>query len=40
MTDDIPQTPFALISGTAGWGIKFPDDLKEPGVRVLERGLR
>ena len=39
MSDDIPQTPFALISGTAGWGLKFPDDLKEPGVRVLERGL-
>ena len=39
MSDDIPQTPFALISGTAGWGLKFPDDLNEPGVRVLEREL-
>src|SRR5450756_180500 len=36
---EIPQTPFALISGSAGWGLRFPDDLQEPGVRVLERGL-
>jgi 5'-methylthioadenosine phosphorylase len=35
----IPQTPFALISGSAGWGIRFPDDLHEPGIQVLERGL-
>lgn len=39
MTNEIPQTPLALISGTAGWGIRFPDDLEEPGVRVLDRGL-
>lgn len=39
VSEQIPQTPFALISGTAGWGIRFPDDLNEPGVRVLERGL-
>lgn len=39
MDQNIPQTPFALISGTAGWGVKFPDDLEEPGMRVLERGL-
>ena len=39
MQSNIPQTPFALISGSAGWGLKFPEDLHEPGVRVLERGL-
>ena len=39
MSDAIPQTPFALISGSAGWGIRFPDDLNQPGVRALERGL-
>ncbi|MDR7548622.1 MAG: 5'-methylthioadenosine phosphorylase [Armatimonadota bacterium] len=35
----VPRTPFALISGSAGWGLRFPDDLREPGVRVVERGL-
>lgn len=39
MDGGVPQTPFALISGSAGWGLKFPDDLGEPGVRVIERGL-
>lgn len=36
----IPQTPFALVSGSAGWGLDFPEDLHEPGLRVLEKGLR
>lgn len=35
----IPQAPFALVSGSAGWGLRFPDDLREPGIRVVERGL-
>lgn len=39
MKQTIPQTPFALLSGSASWGLKFPDDLDEPGIRVLERGL-
>ena len=39
MTETIPQTPFALVSGSAGWGIRFPDDLEEPGVTVLERDM-
>lgn len=39
MDHHIPRTPFALVSGSAGWGLKFPDDLDEPGVRVVERGL-
>jgi 5'-methylthioadenosine phosphorylase len=39
MPDAIPQVPLALISGSAGWGVRFPDDLDQPGVRVVERGL-
>jgi len=39
MTQTIPSTPFALVSGSAGWGIRFPDALAEPGVRVLERDM-
>ena len=35
----IPKTAFALLSGSAGWGLRFPDDLAEPGVRVLDRWL-
>ena len=34
MDRSIPHTPFALVSGSATWGLKFPDDLGEPGVRV------
>jgi 5'-methylthioadenosine phosphorylase len=40
MTHEIPRTPFALLSGSAGWGLRFPDDLREPGVSVVARGLR
>jgi 5'-methylthioadenosine phosphorylase len=39
MTSQIPHTPFALISGSAGWGLRFPEALREPGVRVLDRDL-
>lgn len=39
MSTAIPQTFFALLSGSAGWGVKFPEDLREPGIRVLERNL-
>jgi 5'-methylthioadenosine phosphorylase len=39
MDGEIPKVAFALISGSAGWGLRFPDDLREPGVRVIERGL-
>ena len=35
----IPRTPFALLSGSAGWGVPFPEGVDEPGVRVLERGF-
>ena len=37
MAASIPKTPFALLSGSAGWGLRFPEDLALPGVRVLER---
>jgi 5'-methylthioadenosine phosphorylase len=39
MSDSIPETPFALLSGSAGWGVRFPDALQEAGVTVLARGL-
>ena len=39
MADRIPETPFALISGSAGWGVRFPDDLDQPGIAVVARGL-
>jgi 5'-methylthioadenosine phosphorylase len=39
MSDKIPEASFALLSGSAGWGVRFPDALDEPGVSVLARGL-
>ena len=35
----IPDTPFALISGSGSWGVDFPGGVGEPGISVLERGL-
>ena len=35
----VPSVPFALVSGSASWGIEFPEDLAEPGIRVLKRDL-
>lgn len=35
----IPATPFAILSGSAGWGVAFPEGAGVPGVKVLERGL-
>ena len=29
MADPIPKTLFALISGSAGWGVRFPDDIEQ-----------
>lgn len=37
--EKIPQAPFASLSGSAGWGVPFPEGLKASGVRVLERDL-
>ena len=40
MTDiAIPNTPFALISGSGSWGVDFPAGVGEPGITVIERGL-
>jgi 5'-methylthioadenosine phosphorylase len=35
--EKIPAASFALISGSASWGIRFPEDLEEPGFRVSRR---
>lgn len=35
----VPKTPYALLSGSAGWGLHFPEDLALPDVRVVERWL-
>jgi 5'-methylthioadenosine phosphorylase len=40
MPDTIPRTPFALLSGSAGWGVRFPDGIGEAGVTVVARDLR
>lgn len=40
MSDTIPQTSLALLSGSAGWGVPFPDGIGEAGVTVLQRALR
>lgn len=44
MTDEqpvstIPQVGLALITGSANWGLAFPEDVGMPGVRVLARNL-
>ena len=39
MATAIPKASFALLSGSAQWGLAFPDDLKEPGIKVVARGL-
>ncbi len=38
-TTPIPQCELALISGSAGWGLRIPEDVGVTGVRVLQRGL-
>lgn len=35
----IPTVDYALICGSANWGLRFPEDLDEPGVHVLARDL-
>ncbi len=35
----IPKTPLSIITGSANWGLAFPEDIGLPGVRVLERDL-
>lgn len=35
----IPPVEFAIICGSANWGLRFPEDLNEPGVKVLQRDM-
>ncbi|MEO6299735.1 MAG: hypothetical protein ABIV25_05410 [Paracoccaceae bacterium] len=35
----IPKVDYALICGSANWGLRFPEDINEPGVTVLARDL-
>lgn len=35
----IPRTPHAIITGSANWGLAFPEDAGVEGVRVLARDL-
>ncbi len=37
MPADIPQVRLALITGSANWGLAFPEDIGMTGVSVLER---
>ena len=37
--EEIPAVSFALISGSASWGIRFPEALGEPGFHVARRDL-
>jgi 5'-methylthioadenosine phosphorylase len=38
-TSPIPKTGLAIITGSANWGLAFPEDVQMPGVRVLARDL-
>jgi 5'-methylthioadenosine phosphorylase len=35
----IPRTAHAIITGSANWGLAFPEDVGVDGVRVLDRDL-
>lgn len=35
----IPQVDLALITGSANWGLRFPEDIALPGVTVLARDI-
>ena len=39
MPDAIPPVSFAIVCGSANWGIRVPEDLDEPGITVLARDL-
>ena len=38
-TSTIPSVQFANICGSANWGLRFPEDVNLPGVKVLARDL-
>jgi 5'-methylthioadenosine phosphorylase len=35
----IPSTGLAIITGSANWGLAFPEDVGAPGVKLLSRDL-
>ena len=35
----IPKVEYAIISGSTSWGLRFPEDLAEPGVSVLQTSM-
>jgi hypothetical protein len=35
----IPEVDLALITGSANWGLRFPEDVALPGVSVLARDV-
>lgn len=35
----IPAVDLALITGSANWGLRFPEDVALPGVSVLARDV-
>lgn len=35
----VPRADSAIITGTANWGVRFPEDLEEEGVSVVARDL-
>lgn len=35
----IPSAEFAIIGGSANWGLKFPEDIDEPGIALVERDM-
>lgn len=39
MSDSLPETAYAIVCGSANWGLRFPEDLDEPGVSVLRRDM-
>lgn len=36
---DIPQVGLAIITGSANWGLAFPEDVQVDGVRTLQRDM-
>ncbi|TIN57719.1 MAG: 5'-methylthioadenosine phosphorylase, partial [Mesorhizobium sp.] len=36
---DIPQVGLAIITGSANWGLAFPEDIEFDGVRTLRRDV-
>jgi 5'-methylthioadenosine phosphorylase len=36
----IPSVELAIISGSAAWGLRFPQDLREPGVAVVQEAMQ